>query len=86
MSIVTVGKPLSYEEERGKPMPSRNHSAVQTNLISEFARQRDFRVHSELTLDISGKPVAPDLSVYGASMGAPPSIHGMTLPGAPTRP
>jgi Uma2 family endonuclease len=45
-------------------MPSSNHSAIQTNLISEFVRHRDFRVHSELTLDIDGKPYTPDLSVY----------------------
>src|SRR5437667_1999273 len=64
MSTVTVEKTLSYEEERGKPMPSLNHSAVQTSLICEFSRQRDFRVHSELTLDIGGKPMTPDLSVY----------------------
>jgi len=45
-------------------MPSRNHSAIQTNLILEFARHGDFRIHSELTLDIHGKPLTPDLSVY----------------------
>jgi hypothetical protein len=30
-------------------MPSSNHGAIQANLIREFARNRDFRVHSELT-------------------------------------
>src|SRR6266513_5341266 len=64
MSIGTVDKPLTYEEERGKPSPSRNHSAVQANLILEFTRLRKFRVHSELTLNINGKPLTPDLSVY----------------------
>jgi Uma2 family endonuclease len=64
MSIGTINKPLSYEEERGKPMPSSNHSAIQTNLIGEFLRHREFRVHSELTLDINGKPHTPDLSIY----------------------
>ncbi len=64
MSIAITDKPLTYEEERGKPMPSSNHSAVQTNLILEFARHREFRVHSELTLNINGKPLTPDLSVY----------------------
>jgi hypothetical protein len=64
MSTATVDKPLTYEEERGKPMPSLNHGAVQANLICEFARHRDFRVVSELTLALPAKPLTPDLSIY----------------------
>src|SRR6266700_2331388 len=64
MSSATADKPLTYEEERGKPMPSTNHSIAQTNLIVELARNREYRVHSELTLDINGKSYTPDLSVY----------------------
>ena len=64
MSRATGDEPLTYEEERGKPSPSHNHSAVQTNLVFELARDREFRVHSELTLEIIGKPLTPDLSVY----------------------
>src|SRR6185503_12839401 len=64
MSTAAADKPLAYEEERGKPMPSTNHAVVQTNLIVEFARNRDYRVLSELTLDINGKPYTPDLSIY----------------------
>ena len=64
MSTGILNKPLTYEEERGKPMPSRNHSAVQTNLIGEFLRHKEFRTHSELTLEINGQPLTPDLSVY----------------------
>ena len=45
-------------------MPSLNHAAIQTNLGAEFIRHRDFRVLSELTLDIGGKSFTPDLSVY----------------------
>lgn len=45
-------------------MPSSNHGAVQANLIAEFARQRDFRVYSELTLEFEGRPITPDLSIY----------------------
>lgn len=45
-------------------MPSRNHSAIQTNLIGQFLRHGEFRVHSELTLNIDGRPYTPDLSVY----------------------
>src|SRR5438094_1049648 len=64
MRTVTVEKTLSYEEERGKPMPSLNHSAIQMNLGAQFMRDHQFRVHSELTLEIGGKPMTPDLSVY----------------------
>ena len=64
MSTATIEKSLSYEEERGKPMPSFNHGAIQTNLIGEFMRHREFRILSEVTLDINGKPFTPDLSVY----------------------
>ena len=58
-------RPLSYEEERGKPMPSENHAFIQTNLSIEFSRQREFRTGSELTLElVPGDPKTPDLSVY----------------------
>ena len=64
MSTAAVEQPLSYEEERGKPMPSYNHGAIQMNLGVQFAKHLSFRVISELTLDIGGKPYTPDLSVY----------------------
>ena len=64
MSTETIDKPLTYEEERGKPTPSLNHGIVQMNLGAEFMRNREFRVVSELTLDIQGKSYTPDLSVY----------------------
>jgi Uma2 family endonuclease len=64
MGTAIVEKPLTYEEERGKPMPSFNHGAIQMNLGVEFAKNLSFRTVSELTLDINGKPYTPDLSVY----------------------
>ena len=64
MSIATIDKPLTYEEERGKPVPSFNHGAIQTNLAVEFTKNRSFRTLSEQTLEINGKPYTPDLSVY----------------------
>ena len=57
-------KSISYEEEWGKPMPSRNHGRVQTNLIVEFAQNKQWSVYSELTLLIEGRKFTPDLSVY----------------------
>ncbi len=60
----TLERPLTYEEERGKPMPSFNHGIIQMNLGGEFLRQRQFRVVSELTLELSDRSYVPDLSLY----------------------
>jgi hypothetical protein len=45
-------------------MPGLNHGAAQINLGVEFAKQPEFRVYSEFTLQLEGKPYTPDLSVY----------------------
>ena len=47
-------------------MPSLNHSVVQSNLIGEFIKTRQFRTLSELTLELDGQHITPDLSVYPA--------------------
>lgn len=62
--VLTEPEPLSYEEERGKPMPSFNHGWIQANLIGEFLKCREFRVVSELDIELDGKRFVPDLSVY----------------------
>ncbi|MFZ4763727.1 MAG: Uma2 family endonuclease [Roseimicrobium sp.] len=55
----------AYRAERGKPMPSENHAAIQMNLGVEFIRRHpELRPHGELTLNIGGKPYTPDISVY----------------------
>ena len=64
METEILDKPLTYEEERGKPMPGFNHAAIQVNLITEFARNRAFRVCSELTMELEGQSYTPDLSIY----------------------
>lgn len=54
-----------YEIERGKPMPSFNHGMIQANLITEFARSRDYRPVSEVTLDLGmDHNVTPDISLF----------------------
>lgn len=42
-----------YERERGKPMPTLTHGAIQANLISQLSARLkpDYRVVSEVTLD-----------------------------------
>jgi Uma2 family endonuclease len=64
MNAVVLGSAQAYEQERGKPMPSENHAIVQTNLAIELSKHRDFRVMSELSLELNGRPFTPDLSVY----------------------
>lgn len=64
MSELLESQELSYEEERGKPMPSRNHARAQMNLGFEFKRDNRFDVLSELTLQLGTRPLTPDLSVY----------------------
>jgi len=56
MASGTVDTTTSYERGRGKPRPSRNHGIVQANLITEFALQRQYRVLSELSLELEGRP------------------------------
>ena len=60
-----------YERERGKSLPSRNHSRVQLRLGSVFLDyEPDVTSFSELTLDLDGLRVTPDLCVHG-SRGRP---------------
>lgn len=55
-----------YEIERNKPMPSLNHSIIQTNLITELRvrYKQHYRVASELSLDLSDWPSVPDICLY----------------------
>ncbi len=57
----------AYESERGKPMPSLNHSYIQNNLVTElninFRKQYTFL--PELTLEMPQRPnCVPDISIY----------------------
>jgi Uma2 family endonuclease len=57
----------AYELERGKPMPSLNHSFVQNNLLAElnFNYRKEFTFLPELTLEMPEKPnCVPDISIY----------------------
>ena len=63
-TAVVAERPPTYEEERGKPTPSYNHSIAQMNLGFEFMKTGQFRVVSELSLDLGGRPLTPDLCVY----------------------
>ena len=49
MNTAIIESAQSYEQERGKPIPSKNHAIVQVNLGIELAKDRDYRVMSELS-------------------------------------
>lgn len=56
-----------YELERGKPMPTLNHSVVQGNLIFALKLQcrQHYTVLSELNLTMPERPdTVPDISIY----------------------
>ena len=55
-----------YELERGKPMPSINHSIVQANAIFELkTRYREqFRFMSEINIDVAGRVMVPDIGIF----------------------
>lgn len=56
-----------YELERNKPMPSKNHSIVQSNLIFELKTRykKTFSFLSEIDILMPGKPnCVPDIGIY----------------------
>ena len=55
-----------YEIERGKPMPSFNHSVIQARLSKEILVNYEdrFTIGSELSLDATTPPTVPDLCIY----------------------
>jgi Uma2 family endonuclease len=56
----------SYEEQRGKPMPSLHHSSIQNRLSFLLTRDfyQKFQILSELALDFKPKGATPDLCIY----------------------
>ncbi len=62
-----VGSQISdYEKERGKPMPTYIHGAIQSNLIFELRLkyQEKLRVLSEVSLATQPNGSTPDLILY----------------------
>lgn len=57
---------LDYELERGKPMPSLNHSVLQSKLNAILWNQyrKEFTFASELSISLADKPFVPDLCIY----------------------
>jgi Uma2 family endonuclease len=55
-----------YEQDRGKPMPSENHSYIQTEMSFELKTNygSQFDIFSELSLELKTGKAVPDLCVY----------------------
>ena len=61
----TIKNSSSYELERGKPMPSKNHSIIQYNIIKAFVLKYDaiYQALPELSLNINGNEKIPDVAI-----------------------
>jgi Uma2 family endonuclease len=57
---------VQYEQERGKPMPSKNHAIIQGNTYFELRNQYNdkFDVLTELSLELTSGRAVPDLCIY----------------------
>jgi Uma2 family endonuclease len=68
VETVTENRELSqYEIERNKPMPSKNHSIVQANLIFELKTlyRNRYSFPSEIDIIMPEKPnTVPDIAIY----------------------
>ncbi len=72
-----------YEIERGKPMPSLNHSIIQSRLGFLLMRDYDaqFSIPSELELEFLPKNAVPDLCIYAKlQIDLSEDIIRMTVP------
>ncbi len=61
-----IEQPSDYELERGKPMPTTVHAAIQTNIAAELRTRyrRQYRVLTEITLATQPKDSVPDVAIY----------------------
>jgi Uma2 family endonuclease len=58
---------LTYEQERGKPMPSKLHCRIQSRLIVALNSNPRFDTYSELSLELGGKKWTPDICLYATA-------------------
>lgn len=65
-ALETTLSESDYELERGKPMPSLNHSLIQANLVFELKTRlrQSHTIATELNLTLQGKKLVPDLAVF----------------------
>lgn len=54
----------TYETERGKPMPSKNHAIVQTRLIVALDKYQKYSTLSEISLGLPAGEKVPDIGIF----------------------
>lgn len=61
-----VSTSVSYEEERGKPMPSYNHGKLQANLVFQLMKNYEtkFDIISEISIKIDDWGATPDIGIF----------------------
>jgi Uma2 family endonuclease len=66
MNTLTLSQ---YETERGKPMPSKLHSIIQSRVNFQITLhyQTQYDTFSELSLDLAGWESVPDIAIYPKS-------------------
>ena len=64
--LKSIREVSDYELERGKPMPTQQHSTTQANLLVALItrHKKRFRFMSELTIELGTKTAVPDISIY----------------------
>ena len=57
---------IHYQTERGKPMPSNNHSYLQLEIGFQLKVKynSEFDIYSELSLDLTSGKAVPDVCIY----------------------
>jgi Uma2 family endonuclease len=55
-----------YEAQRGKPMPSKNHSIIQRSLIFQLMLhyRNEYEIFSEISLELSDWESTPDIAIF----------------------
>lgn len=55
-----------YQKERNKPMPSKNHSRIQSRLVYLLTSSygKNFDIFPEFELELLGKKTVPDVSIF----------------------
>lgn len=60
-----------YERERGKPMPSIQHSRVQRKLLRQMMDEARYEPFPEINLNLNGNKSVPDIAVFQKSKVPP---------------
>ncbi|MCU0354562.1 MAG: Uma2 family endonuclease [Cytophagales bacterium] len=65
-TLEAVEEISAYEAERGKPLPSKNHSRIQSNITGLLWNQyrKEYDILTELSLEFNGKTYVPDICVF----------------------